>query len=909
MKLTTLTILCAVAALLTLGKPLYGQPAEVQRVVRTFDFEERRLGNPETLPMHWAKVVGPGYPHYVNGQLATDVSRSGKYSFRLDLNGGSLAYRYDARRIGVMAGAHYRIETAVRTTHLQHARALLSAWFVDQDGHLLPRSVRHSMAYATPSTESGWGTLQVELSADDAQAAFLVLELGLLQPGQVAAGPLGQRALHVQDIRGTAWFDDLQISQVPRVVLNTDRPGNVFRRGEPVQLRVRVDDRFTDDLTAQIAVTDAEGKGVYQRSGTAEIGRAEQIGPGCKRLAIDLPAMPAGLYRASLTLGSQGQTLGSQTLSFIQLADANPPTTPDVRFGFSATSLPFAGWDDLTTILPLLSAGRVKLAVWGPQGDVLEVDPARFDGVLERLLAKGISLTACLADLPPDVAGKMRSGPLMPFAGPAPEKTVQGTSWPLILHGEARHWQPRLAFLISRHANHVTRWQFGIDGDEGPASDAQLRNAYDVVYQQFQRLVQKPDLAVPWPIWYELDEQAPASVSVAVPPLAILPSQVPLYINDAGNPQTARAQPLKSSQASVYLSWLPVERYGRVERIRDMAQRLVHALSAGADRIDLPLPLTMRQDQDLLVHEPTEDLLILRTVIGTLSGATFRGAVPIATGVEAMLFDRGGEGILAVWDQGAQGDQPRELSLNLGREPAMIDLWGNVTPVQKLGVDGRVSLRIGRTPIFLVGIDGQLMQTRASLSLDRPLIESSFQPHTRRLRFTNHFRTAVSGSLKLKPPTGWTVNPPTFTFSLNPGETYDREITLELPYNTVAGPKAIDARLDLQADRTATLDVPIMVYLGLSDVGMQTLAVRDGPDLLVQQMITNYGSRPIDYTAFAVYPGQSRQERLVTNLAPGKTTIKRYKFPSVEFKAGATVRAGVKEMVGTRVLNDEVAVQ
>jgi hypothetical protein len=97
--------------------------------------------------------------------------------------------------------------------------------------------------------------------------------------------------------------------------------------------------------------------------------------------------------------------------------------------------------------------------------------------------------------------------------------------------------------------------------------------------------------------------------------------------------------------------------------------------------------------------------------------------------------------------------------------------------------------------------------------------------------------------------------------------------------------------------------------LGLSDVGMQTLALRDGKDVVVQQMITNYGDRPIDYSAFAVVVGQARQERLVSALPAGKTTIKRYRFPNIEVKPGQRVRAGIKELAGTRILNDEAPVQ
>ena len=74
-------------------------------------------------------------------------------------------------------------------------------------------------------------------------------------------------------------------------------------------------------------------------------------------------------------------------------------------------------------------------------------------------------------------------------------------------------------------------------------------------------------------------------------------------------------------------------------------------------------------------------------------------------------------------------------------------------------------------------------------------------------------------------------------------------------------------------------------------------------------MITNYGDKPIDYTAFAIYPGQERKESLVTNLAAGRTTIKKYRFINVKFTPQAKVRSGLKELDGTRMLNDEVLIQ
>jgi len=149
----------------------------------------------------------------------------------------------------------------------------------------------------------------------------------------------------------------------------------------------------------------------------------------------------------------------------------------------------------------------------------------------------------------------------------------------------------------------------------------------------------------------------------------------------------------------------------------------------------------------------------------------------------------------------------------------------------------------------------------------------------------------------------------THTFSLNPGETFDRELTIEFPYNSYAGSKTIEAQFMVQADKTSNFSVPLTLRLGLSDVGMQTLALRDGKDVIVQQTIQNYGERPIDYGSFAIFPGQARQERLVTHLAPGRTTLKRYRFSDVKVTPGMKIRVGVKELEGSRILNDEVEIQ
>jgi hypothetical protein len=876
-------ITLALALLLCFASRLWGANGEVSRVLRTFDFEERRLGNVEDLPMHWEKVQGPGLPYYVNGRLSKERVRNGEYSFRFELDGGSLIYRYGPSLIPVTRGAHYRIEGFCQTTVLPNARARITAYLVDQDGHQLSDSVRHSDLYAARSENEGWKKLDIDLAADRPQAAWLVLELELLQASQYAGNSLGQRTLHTQDIHGSAWFDDITVSQVPQVLLQTRRPGNVFGPGDTPQVVIQISDSFTRDLAAQLVIKDADGKLVYQRSGALDLSNDPQQSAQ-KQSILPLPAQRPGWYQASVVMTSGGRMLDSRSLDFIILPPGLSTTAADARFGINATELPFAGWSELPEILPLLSAGRVKLAVWTAQGDVDQIDAAGFDALLEHLHSRGITPTACLLDVPPTLA-----------------QSAGGKSWDRLLRAGPEQWRPQLAFLVSRHAGQLDRWQLGADGSDAFVADPKMRQVYAMFYRELSALLQNPDLAMPWPAWYELQGELPATVALSVP-TAVLPAQLPLYMQDISRH--------KGHNLSLSLELLDRERYGRLTQIRDLAQRVIYALSADATRIDFALPFSVREEEGQIIKQPRELLMIIRTLTATLAGTTFKGRVPIADGVDAFLFDRDGHGVLALWSRG-NSTGVKQLALNLGTQPAMVDLWGNVTPLLRNSRDklqGKVQVSIGPMPVFLIDIDGPQAQLRASVAVDQPLLESSFKPHARRIRFVNSYPQAISGTLKIKAPAGWTISPPTISFNLNSGETLDRELTISFPYNSNAGARSVDCEFTLQNDPTPFV-VPLELRLGLSDLGMQTIALRDGKNVIVQQMITNYGEAPINYSAFALFPGEARHERLVTNLGPGQVTMRKYLFSNVKILAGTTVRVGVKELDGVRILNDEVPVQ
>src|ERR1051325_9588130 len=63
-----------------------------RRIVKHFDFNEGPLGNFGSLPMLWQRHAGLGFPAYLEGKFDPAVGHAASPSFRLDLDGASIAY-------------------------------------------------------------------------------------------------------------------------------------------------------------------------------------------------------------------------------------------------------------------------------------------------------------------------------------------------------------------------------------------------------------------------------------------------------------------------------------------------------------------------------------------------------------------------------------------------------------------------------------------------------------------------------------------------------------------------------------------------------------------------------------------------------------------------------------------------
>ena len=874
-------------------------------MLHVFDFEERDDGNFEETPMHFARVVGHGLPHWVRGRLTTDAARSGEHSFRLDLNGGSCVYRLNSGVIPVRAGARYRIAGHVRTSDLEHARARIIAYCVDRNGRRLPDTLRRTPAIVSNGWDDtpAWQAAEVTVDVRDEAAAWLVIELALLQPDAAEPGDAEREAVErfLQDVRGTAWFDDVVVSRVP--LLRIERPGNagVFASGEAVTLRVVANDADAADLSAEGLLVGADDRIWWHGSGVAEA-----AGGGIERtFAFDIGKLPPGWYRLMTTVGRRdGSNAAADTsvdTAFVVLA---PPAGDgaaaqrDERLNLDGVALPAAAWDDLPTLLGDLRVGRVDVALWGGAADNdVVADPEPLDRLAASLRPLDVRIGGAFVtpgrDLR-DASGESRWADVLPYLNPNASEGV----------GDV--WRASLGYLVSRHALSIGRWSVG-DAEDADlfAGDERQRRAYAAFSTVIRDLVADAELGLAWPARRDranLIPLGPAEADLVVPP-DVLPSQIAAYVADAPAGEAATL--------SLYLSPIDERRYGRLAALSDLAERLAHGLATGPGRVTLPLPFVRDAEQ----FEPTEAYLALHTLSRHLAGRRYAGTVDVGTGGVAMLFaDAEGRGTLVLWDERANFDaEPvaTTLAVSLHAGAQQVDLWGNATPIvpsEAESLDGVMTARLGRLPTLVTNVDAGLTRLRQSLRIDEPSIESSFRPHARRLLLTNTTGRPISGTLQVATPAGWDVTLNDRRFQLDPGQSLARPVELRIPYNADAGEHRLDAYVRLSiAGEPRRLRVSMPVTIGLHDIGLNTVARREGGDLLVEQTIVNYGQSPASFTAFVLLPGHARQERLVLDLPGGESTKAVFRVRGAgALPPGTAMRSGLRERSSERVLNDRI---
>ena len=857
-----------------------------QREMQTFDFEERDV-NYDQIPMYWNQIFPQeGFAHYAEGKIDGRFKRSGNYSFLLIPDGGSVAFEYDRRRIPIAAGSDFQITGYVHLENAPTCRARITCNLVDRQGKTIDKT-QYSSQLVGPDEHGpdGWARLEVYVPGNFPGAQYLTLGLWLLQEEQWNQDTFNDSTVYRRDVNALVWFDDITVYQLPRVVLRTDKPGNVFVPGDKPNLLVEVAGVTALEYQLRLTVAHVDERLFHDESWILTGLEGEH-----NVRKIELDQLPAGLYHARLAIISGETFVASRELTFARLASLSGESIASgANFGILALDDQAGNWDALIELTQLSNAKIIKLPVWRRQlrpGDTI-VSAAEFEEKLIRLQKKNVEVMATFSEIPDSIARELVS---------------QQRSLLDLLALRPEIWRPQVTAVIAQYARQIPYWQLGADElDQNPVWDPRLRSVMDSLRREFETIVGHTILAAPLNGMLEIPLSQIGTNEVALTlPAVIAAEQIPEYLADA------RARGLENIWAT--LEPLDDRCYSRQHRLIDFAKRVAYSKKGLAKYIFIDRPWTYKDQNGRSVLEPTELMLVYRTLADHLGATHYLGQFNLGPDMPALIFDREGSGCLVAWNDHyhPHSEQEDEMLVYLGDNPVQVDLFGNRTVLPSQ--NGLTRIKLDDWPVILTGIDTRLAALRASLRLEPQNIDASIFRQQVTLKFTNPFKIPISGRFRflLDQPQyqNWVVEPPSHNFTLIPGEHFSLPLTLKFPRNEIGGRKELDALITLDADRPYQIGVSLPFEIQLAGVEMNIFARRLNPtDLFIQQVVTNISDQNISLQSFIDLPDNNRLERAIPNLGPGITVTKTFHIPNATQWLGQNLRIGLYDPKGTKRIN------
>lgn len=843
-----------------------GRPSD--RIVHVFDFDERKTGNLEDLPMYWLPLRLSGFPRFADGSFDFEVGATAPPSFYLKCNGRNVAYQYAGPDMRVRTNSEYRIEFAIRPHDLRHARACVSTYFVDKRGNPMLDTMVRSRYVGGETEPDDWSQLVLTLPAAPREARTIGLCVWVLQEPQWRESIPEARHIPRVDVRAGVWVDDIVVRAMPRAELSTSSKGNILAAGEPQYIRIVLTDTENHGLRGRLDIRAADGGRV--QSNALRVSTDEFAEP----TLVSVDHLIPGLYQAVLEVFAGDTLVASHRLAFAKLAPLSVGERRNAR-SFGVVVHPQARSDPAVelTLLRHQLVRSIKLPIWtGIVDDRLT--PAQrkeTDRMYQELMSDGFAVTGVLFGAPSAIA--QRDGPY-------------ARTWIDLLSDEPSLWDEHLAIAAAPYASIVRWWQIGADDDRQPVDRKKIATAVAQLREAMRRFISAPLLT--------MSDAAGIAASDEKLPVERVSLNIGNEIPSAWFGRLLDKEKKKAYlNVNAYIEPLPADRFRRLPRLANWAQRLITARFEGADTVFAPQTWRVRKTAQSTVTEPTEEYLVLRTIAGLIGHAIPGQRFSIAPGVECLAFHDGRESILAMWNPIAPAGG-REYAIQLGKADRQVDLWGRSSTLTR-DVDGRQLVHLSSLPVFIPNVEKWLVDFRTSLSIRPQHIESGTEVSDLKIELTHRGRTPISGELTLKAPASWKITPRESSFSLMPQRTEHLSFRATYPHNEVAETKRLVAQVRLISG-SYYLEVPLAIEFGLKDIEVSGMIVTEKSDLILRQTVTNHTGETLHFRGFVQAPGRQRQYRPLDNLRPGDTQTVQYRFSNAADLTGSTVRLGLREV-------------
>ena len=861
--------LILLAALTGTGDAVSNEESSVDSrddLVHVFGFEERT-----TTDWSHAFEQASGLPRQgLFFDVATDeqTKRSGRASLRFDLEGGSISYR--TRRetsISISSDSDYRVTGWIRSEGLERSIARLEVRLVD--GYQLELSTAEGIsedpvADATRAVlieepqhfEHEWGSVRIDIDTErlgvaDIRRPLLFLALQVVQPGFDAQGSLIEDSVprvEVQDVGGRAWFDSIAVTRVPSVHLQSLTPGGLVDLGSMMPFRVELDDPSLDGRRARLDVRDLDGTLIER----IPLDFGDQ-----RRMEIEL--RPPGLGWFTVDLIPEEEFAGRPPRATMLVVPAGRLGRARIepRLGMSITDWTPETLDDISAMLEVLSPAVVEFPVWPTSMDdrpsLVGLEPLR--SVLDRQRFASREVMVAFDRLHGGLAAAARVEPSSLLA-------AVGQDSDGVLTRAMEDWMQKLGAGISR-------WRFSGDWASGGIPGS-VRDLAKVHIADPKLLVSRSlGSASLWD-----DEEICLEVESEMTAAAMKDG-----ITEGVDGWSVRISP-------------PPAGWMQRDRVAAASRRLLEAWLGGAERILFPWDPGV---------DPDPTIMAWTGLAAAIDGRRPEGMIPVGTTSRCLVAADEQEMVLVVQSDLYSGED--EVTVPIGDGTVeIVDLDGRRRIASS--VDGLLTIPVGSLPRMIHGADRVAVGIAASARVEPGELLLDRREHQIEIRFQNPGYETLSGMLHLEPPSGWSFEPATPRFRIDPGDTVGIPVTVRWSGSQRLGRNAIHGRVEIEGGGSP---IPIEVPLELTSRSLRVSAdwsVARGGDprtapIIVSLSIENIGERSLDLEVDASAWKVGRERRLVTGLRPGEQEVRRFRMKAGLDKLERTdIRIELREMDG-----------
>ena len=805
---------------------------------------------------------------------------------RVDLNGsGALV---SSPYLNANASHQYRFGCRIRTDLVfDKARVefVFGRFVTQQVDEFKQREVLEELAvHSTPSAggKTAWTTFTLPLARPPVGTTHLMTRL------VVIGGDDG-----LEDIRGSVGFDDIRIEEKPQLEITTDQPQGIYNVGDTVRASASI----AGYLPAEIDGVRFELYDIDHRMIANSIMpiQREKVKPSANtsakrsrtRLDWKIPGLEPGYYRMTVALvgGKDLQLNAETTLAVVQ-------ELGELHRGLYGWTMPEGhqqmGAADFASWLARLGVSWVKYPCWEP--DKLARD--ELQAVFTRLQDARIQ-TVGMIDQPP--AEHLRK-----FSDSRDVVAAE-------VFRDSETWKSLLSPIMGQFTQKVSMWQLGGERDFSFLGLPRLPEQVAEIVQGLEESHgQKIEVTLSWP-WLEplasIDESTwQGTCRSSAPPLSA--TELNAFLERSDREQAAAG--FAAPRTWLLIDPLDANVYDQETRIRDLVLRMV---TARKHRVQAAFVTNPHDPQFGLLRpdsRPDELLLPWRTTSLLLGNLRAVGSMRLRSQAMNEVYINAKRAVVVMW-----ADEEKEEMTYFGDGARMVDVWGKVTPLQTVNVDGQLVQRvtIGPQPVFLIGCDPAVLGFRMSVELGSDRLDSPLgRKEKMTIGFTNPMTESLVGQVRIIAPRSWRVTPPTKSWRLLGGKDADVEFDVVLSNTADIGEYEVEIQFALETNPPELVSVYRKVRVGPVgiDMGIETRLLPNG-QLRVELVITNKTLKTRRYNCLFFPPVGAFEQQQVA-VPAGKEVRQGLNFSNGADMIGKRFRVRAVERKSERVMNYEVTI-